>query len=412
MENSKRPEVTIVSRIFAPESAAASFRLEAVAKALIRAGSNVRVLTASLPSTALEDESERLPGGVADGIDVSRWWVLRDKTGYVRGYLPYLSFDIPLFFRLLFGNKADVVLVEPPPTTGVVSRIATAVRRTPYVWYAADVWSDATEIAGAPRPVVAVVRMMEKFALRGASGTIAVSEGVAERVKAFGARNVRVIPNGIDTETYRPEIPALSQNELLDLGITGSYLLYAGTASEWQGARIFADAMDEIASTTDDLQVVFVGSGSEWQDIEEISKRLTHKFGREVVVLLPPRSPERVARLMAGAEAALVSIVPGMGYDFAYPTKVLAGLSVGVPVLYVGRGPVATDVNRKKLGVVSNYELGEVQEAMASVVDLGKELGDRRRRHSWVEASRSLRVSASRAARFVLENASKRKRPS
>ena len=60
----------------------------------------------------------------------------------MRGYVQYLSFDIPLFFRLLFA-RADLVVSEPPPTTGLVVAISLAgCADDPFVYYAADVWTD------------------------------------------------------------------------------------------------------------------------------------------------------------------------------------------------------------------------------------------------------------------------------
>ncbi|WP_311198025.1 hypothetical protein [Ornithinimicrobium sp. INDO-MA30-4] len=76
--------VVLASRIFAPESAAATFRLGALTKALRGAGHRVEVLTATPPAaleSALDDEA-------AEGIEVSRWPVLRDDAGYVRGTSP------------------------------------------------------------------------------------------------------------------------------------------------------------------------------------------------------------------------------------------------------------------------------------------------------------------------------------
>ena len=192
----------IASRIFLPEPAAASFRLGAVYDALVDEDVEVSVLTTQpAPSSeAVLTVSSPL---------IKRWPVLRDKTGYVRGYLPYMSFDIPLFFRLLAERRPDVILVEPPPTTGAVTRVAAALKRVPYVWYAADVWSDATEVTGAPPIIVDVLRFIERFAIRGASGVIAVSDGVAQRVKELGGKNIRVIPNGIDTDIYATNVEPL-----------------------------------------------------------------------------------------------------------------------------------------------------------------------------------------------------------
>ena len=141
--------VTLVSRIYRPEPAAASQFLGAVADALAEDGDDVTVLTARPPRRmAVPSSRER----------VKTFPVLRDRDGYVRGYLPYLSFDVPLAFRLLFARRPDVVFVEPPPTTGAVVRAICALRRVPYVYDAADVWSDAANMATGSSLVITVLR--------------------------------------------------------------------------------------------------------------------------------------------------------------------------------------------------------------------------------------------------------------
>lgn len=396
-------KVTIASRIYLPEPAAASFRLGAVAKALVEQGSRVRILTTSLPRQGRVSQPES--PGKGSNPRVSRWPVLRDKTGYVRGYLPYLSFDIPLFFRLTFGPGTDVILVEPPPTTGVMVRLAATVRRTPYVWYAADVWSDATEIAGAIPPVVWAVTMMEKFAVRGSAGVIAVSEGVAQRVRDLGGTNVAVIPNGIDTDTYHPDVSAPTEEELTALGIEGPYVIYAGTASEWQGASLFAAAMEILAEKGVSGQLVYVGQGSEWEVLEEMTARLRREHGRDVIVLVPSTTPEVVAPLLAGAQAALVSIVPGKGYDFAYPTKVLAGLAAGTPVIYAGTGPVTKDIRSGDLGETADYLPSSAASSIEKYLGRPRHSSQAERLFRWVVDNRSMAQMGRRAAGFTLSNA-------
>lgn len=386
--------VTVASRIYSPEAAAASFRLAAAAEALTGDGHQVNVLTVSTPKGENAPASRRNPR-------VHRFPVVRDRSGYVRGYIPYVSFDLPLFFRLLCSPKSDVTLVEPPPTTGAVVRVVSWLRRTPYVWYAADVWSDATQIAGAPKAVVAVVRALERFAVRGAAGTVAVSGGVAERVQELGGRNVEVIPNGIDTATYRLDAEPLDPEERSQLGVTGPYIVYAGTASEWQGATVFAEAMREVAKSSEEAQIVFVGQGSEWEDLERISAELREEHGRDVLVLIPPRSPAFVASLLVGAQAGAVSIVPGQGYDFAYPTKALAALAAGVPVVYAGAGPLAEEIDTNALGWTADHDPARVGQALleAFEADDKHRAGPSLRNH--VLRNRSLTTTGKRVARFL-----------
>ncbi len=393
-----RKSVVMATRIFAPEPAAASFRLEAVANALLDEGGDVTVLTSNYGSAPNEQD---IDPSTRRGR-VLRWPVLRDKTGYLRGYLPYLSFDVPLLYRLVGTRNADVVLVEPPPTTGFFVRIASRVTGMPYVWYAADVWSDATKIAGAPMPVVVAVRMLERFAIKGATGVIAVSEGVAQRVRDLGGHNVVVIPNGIDTSIYHSDGAVLTEPELRDLGISGRYAIYAGTASEWQGAEVFAQAVQLLAEQYPDFQVLYVGQGAHWEQIGQWAQKLRDRYGRDVVIQLPPTSPEAVSALLRGAEMALVSTIPGAGYDFAYPTKILAALATGTPVLYAGVGPVADDIRSYDLGVVCEHSPASVAEKMVELLSSSKSRFPVDSLRRWVLQNRSIETTAQRAARFVL----------
>ena len=152
--------IIIASRIFSPEPAAASFMLEAIARRFAAAGHTVVVLTTTPPRGT--------PPVDIPGVIVHRFPVLRDRSGYVRGYLPYLSFDIPLLFRLLFRRRADLYFVEPPPTTGAVVRTVTGLLHRPYFYDAADIWSDAASMATSSALILWLLRRVENFAIGGA----------------------------------------------------------------------------------------------------------------------------------------------------------------------------------------------------------------------------------------------------
>ena len=84
------------------------------------------------------------------------------QEAILRGYVQYASYDAPLLPRLL-ARSADVVVCEPPPTTGVVTALACLVKRTPFYYYAADVWSDALVAMGAPKAVSGLMRTFEVY---------------------------------------------------------------------------------------------------------------------------------------------------------------------------------------------------------------------------------------------------------
>src|SRR5688572_6656568 len=220
------PRVIIASRLFAPEVSAGAFRLRALAQGFLQRGCRVRVLTTNPPPSAPPTPIEE------PGLEVSRFPVLRDRGGNVRGYLQYLSFDIPLVFRMLFAGF-DMAVAEAPPTTGVVVSMISRIRRKPYAYYAADIWTDGVIAMGAPRFVVSTMRALEGYAMRHASCVLSVSDEVSDRLATFGVDRTMIVTvgNGVDTTVFSPDGPAKS---------TGApYLVYTGTMSEWQGAERF-----------------------------------------------------------------------------------------------------------------------------------------------------------------------------
>lgn len=260
---------------------------------------------------------------------VTRFPVLRDRTGYVRGYVQYMSFDIPLFFRVLCGPRQDAIVVEPPPTTALSVTVAARLRRTAVFPYAADVWSDASESTGAPRPVVAAVRWMERYSWNRAAGVLAVNDGVAARVMKIAPQaNVTVVGNGIDTDLFMPEgeTAAEAPNTL--------YAIYTGTASEWQGAEVFVRAVAHLRDNGSALRLVFLGQGTAFPELQRLAEALDAP-----VDFHPPVPPAEAAAWLRGAAVSVASIRPGTGYDFAYPTKVFAAWACGTPVVYAGPGP-------------------------------------------------------------------------
>ncbi len=382
------PRVTIASRLFPPEVGAGAFRLGALAKGLVRGGFAVRVVTTTPPAHAPRAADAR-------GVDVVRWPVLRDRGGNVRGYLQYASYDGPLALRLLF-EPADLIVAESPPTTGLVTAVVCALRRRPYVYYAADVWTDGVSSMGAAAPVVALMRWMERVSLRRAARVISVSDQVTERLVELGARASRVVTvgNGIDTEIFSPDVavPAAAAD--------APYFVYTGTMSEWQQPDVFIRAFRAIADDHPTLRVKFFGQGVVKDDLERLAAEIVPgrvDFGGVV-------SPAESAGWIRGAVASLVSIVPGIGYDFARPTKTYAAAAVGTPVLFAGPDEGGRLVSENSLGIAVDMDVEAVAAAMrALLADVAS--GERDAlidsRAQWAASNVSLAAVADRVSHAV-----------
>src|SRR5690554_2630989 len=380
-----QPRVIIASRLFAPEVGAAAFRLNALVEGLRDSGCQVSVLTTTLPA-GMGELAER------SRVSISRFPVLRDRAGYVRGYLQYLSFDVPMFFRLLFTRGAAVV-AEPPPTTGAVVAITSWLLRRPFAYYAADVWADAVAATSAPRLVVRLMKVVEGFALRRAAVDLAVSEDVAERTRTLGTTRVEVVGNGIDTDTFSLQGPGVDAAQ--------PTFVYTGTMSEWQGADVFIRAFPAVLARYPEAELHFFGQGSHERSLRTLAEQTApdHIHFHGVI------APAETARWLRAATAALVSIVPGKGYDFAKPTKVYAAAACGAPVVFAGTGAGAQLVADEGLGASVEFDATSVAEAMlGSVTDQQDgtriELGPTRSR--WANEHASLKARGSAAAAAVV----------
>lgn len=377
------PRAVIASRLFPPEVSAGAFRLGALALALDDAGLDVTVLT-TIPPRHAPDVRDAI------GLNIRRWPVLRDKGGNVRGYIQYASYDVPLLLRLMCA-RFDVVVAESPPTTGLVVALIAALRRRPMVYYAADVWTDGVISMGAPAMVIRAMRWMERLVLRRADRIISVSDEVTARLIALHADPARIatVGNGIDTDIFSPDADAPRA--------PGRYFVYTGTMSEWQRPDIFIRAFALLADEHPDVGLRFYGQGAVEQDLRALADEIVPgrvAFGGVV-------SPQRAASEIRGAVGSLVSIVPGIGYDFARPTKTYAAAAVGTPVIFAGPDAGGRLVREANLGRAVAFSEDQIAEAMRSLLRESADGSTERMRGDragWAQANVSLKAVARRVA--------------
>ena len=336
--------VVIASRIFAPEVSAASGILRTWAEEFRDRGFHVTILTAKPPRGSVIDDPP--------GIDIRRARVKRDRQQYVRGYLSYMSFDIPLAFRLLFSRRADLYVVEPPPTTVAVVRVIAALRRTPYVVRAADYWTEAAELVTSSSIILGTLRRVEAWGLRGAKTLFAAHQPLIDRFREVGI-TTRAVPIGFGADTkdfrYDGQPPA-----------SPPVFVYAGTHSEWHGAGIFVEAMPQVLAKHPGARLEYYGNGEEREGMVARAHELGITNAVEFHAPIPPAS---LSPLLAGATASVASLTPVPANEYALATKVYSSLAAGCPVIYAGPGPTVdflNDAAHPRAGVAVPYDVDAV----------------------------------------------------
>ena len=376
--------IAIVSRIYRPEPAAASFFLGAVSDALGARGHDVEVLTVTPPPGL---------GGGSRGERVRTFPVLRDASGYVRGYLQYMSFDIPLAFRLLTLRRPDAVFVEPPPTTGAVVRVICALRRIPYVYDAADIWSDAASQATDSSLVVRVLRWLERFAMRGATNLVTISQGVVDRIRALDISSpIAVTGFGADTSVFH-YAPA----------DTEPVFIYAGSYTGLHGADVLIDAFAQFCHTHPGYRLRFIGNGTEQEPMRARAEELGIADAVEFLESVP------AAELQPQLTAALCSLAtlnPDGGYEYAFTSKIYSSLAAGCPAIFSGPGPTAPFLHEAaqhvRAGVAVDYDPAQIADAMRGIADRPLSPEERRAVSEWAGEEHSMSAVAGRVADVII----------
>lgn len=341
--------VIIATRIFGPEVSAASGILRTWAEEFRDAGWDVTILTARPPKGAVIDDPA--------GITVRRAPVKRDKQQYVRGYLSYMSFDLPLVWRLLCSRTADLYIVEPPPTTVAVVRVIAALKRRPYAVRAADYWTEAAELVVRSKLIVRILGAVEAWGLQGARILFAAHEPLIARLRSAGVTTEAIpIGFGADTKDFRYEGQAPPEDPVF---------VYAGTHASWHGAGIFVEALALLTERYPHARLLYYGNGEEREPMRQRAAELGLVDRVEFHAPVPPAV---LSPILASATASVASLAPVPANTYAVATKAYSSLAAGCPVIFAGVGPtdeLLTNSGHPDAGVAVSYDASAAAEAMA-----------------------------------------------
>jgi glycosyltransferase involved in cell wall biosynthesis len=185
--------------------------------------------------------------------------------------------------------------------------------------------------AGGGGAAATVLRRARDFELRRAAHVFCPSAYLRDLVLWWGvpAERVSVLPNPA------PELPELPARDELrrSFGLNGSTLAFAGrlTAQKSLGRAL------EAAAAADNVRFVIAGEGPDRPWLEQRARELG--IG-ERVTFLGSQPRERVVRLFAAADAAILS----SSWE-NFPHTVVEALAVGTPVLAMEAGGVAEVVH-------------------------------------------------------------------
>lgn len=214
---------------------------------------------------------------------------------------------------------------------------------------------------------------------------IAVSKAAKAFIEHFTDSPVRVIPNGVDDERFRPLSDKEKERVKEEFGINGDLVLYVSRMSFRKGPHVLLNAFQNIARERSDATLVMVGSGEMLPFLKAQAKFL----GIEERVRFMGYVPDcLLPKLYASAD---VFVLPSTTAE-AFGIVVLEAMASGVPVVTTTVGGIPEVVKESESGILvppgDEAALAEAVLRLLSDKELAKKFGESGRkavetRYSW-----------------------------
>ncbi len=287
-----------------------------------------------------------------DGVRVLRLPLYPDHSrSAARRSLNYLSFaaSTSLLGPALCG-PADVMWVyHPPLTVGIPAWWIGLLRRVPFVYEIQDMWPETLPVSGmvTNERVLGWLGHFADFVYKQAAAITVISPGFKRNLvqKGVPAERIHVVPNWADEEIYRPVLPDPVLAEEYEMA--GRFnIIYAGN----MGLAQALDTVVEAATLLQDLpavQFIMIGDGLDRPELERQvqTRQLTN------VRFLPRQPAERMPHFYALADALLVHLKRDPLFEITIPSKTLAYMACGRPILCAVAGDAADVVRSAGAGV-------------------------------------------------------------
>ena len=350
--------ILILTQFYWPETRTAPMNLAALAEDLQDRGNDITVIT-GFPNHPF--------GRIYEGYRIKLWqWdnvrgvkVLRvplfpdHSLSFIQRAVNYSSFalSVTLMGSLLTRRlKADVIFVYLPPLTiGMPAAFLSRLHHAPIAYWMTDLWPENLIAAGVQlKPFFYnFIRHIENWVYNQGKVICLNSPGFIDNLKDKGVnpKKIDVVPDWADESLF---FPTKYDEELAhQFGLSGKFnVIYGGNLGKVQGLEVVIEAAKSLQNL-EDVQFVFIGDGTE---SEKLKKRVSECTLRNVV-FIPRQPPEQIRRFFALADVLLVHLKRKPVFEMQIPSKIIAYLACGRPILCAVHGVARKIVQDASAGV-------------------------------------------------------------
>jgi colanic acid biosynthesis glycosyl transferase WcaI len=324
--------ILLVQRHFWPDVVTTAPMARAIAERLTSDGHQVTVLS-SMPSYNDAYSGPRPPRReTSDGYRVIRMRLPRErKRGLAGRAVDVVAFvSRSAFHVLLHGRRCDLITVStaPPVFLAAAVRVVSRLVRRPYLYHCEDLNPEVALLSGVLHEGgrTRLLGHLDRVTAGRAAAVVVLSSDMVMtlRLRGLDCQNVTVINNFL--VTFEAEgVGTLPVDLRKQDGLFR--VLFAGNLGLVQGLQTVIEAA-RLLSSHSDIQFAFVGTGA----AEDVLKCQAGEMLGGSVVFFPHQPLAVIMKMMEESDLGLVSLLQGV-YRTAYPSKTMAYLEAGCPIL-------------------------------------------------------------------------------
>lgn len=336
-------KVLFVTEVFPPRLGGDGIHVLELCKSLQKQGVDVAVLTKAGERQALPFPVKRV------GLPLE-------------GLLGRLSFVIGAIKNYGLSREADIIHAHSA-IPSIIGRVYALLSRKPTVVTVHTIWGESL-ITTRPAGVGLFLKAIESAILRlGFAYRITVTSEIASKLVKLNLKNVEYIPNGVDTDRFRP--PANRKLLRMSLGFSDEkIILFVGRLVKQKNLALLLNAFNLMCKKEPNSVLLIVGNGPEEQALKGLAKELG--LSGKVKFTGPMPQAELPKYYQISDCLALSSYWEGM------PICALEAMSTGIPIACTRVGGLPSLVKTGVNGCLCGVDAGSLSHALLSCLKLDK----------------------------------------
>jgi glycosyltransferase involved in cell wall biosynthesis len=344
--------ILIIHQAFASLDEPGGTRHHEFARLLAARGHRVTVIASSVSyltgAPSISAHSQKEWAEMEGAVRVLRASVHQaHHRSFLHRLLAFLSFMFSSFWVGLRVKNVDLVWgTSPPIFQGLTAWMLAKLKRVPCLFEVRDLWPQFAIAVGLLRnPIlIQLSEWLERFLYANADRLLVNSPGFIDHVKAKGARQVELIPNGADASMFDPRNEGLEFRQAHQLE-DKFVVLYAGAHGMSNDLGVVLECAALLAHKLD-IHFVLVGDGKE----KSVLQARAAQMKLENLSFLAPVSKTDMPGVLAGADACIAILRPLEEYKRTYPNKVFDYMAAGRPVALAIDGVIREVVDNAGCG--------------------------------------------------------------